>query len=99
MWINYSLGAMARGTVEHDEEVLIGLSLREFIQEYLKTTVVHPRQVHTEALPARGFESRVQVSPLVSAFDDIRWTKPHRAVASAMPVYKPESRFVESHNL
>jgi len=95
----YLLGAMAWRTVEHDEEVLIRVSLGELIQEYLKTTVVHPRQVHTETLPARGFESRVQVSPLVSAFDDIRWTEPKRALASPMPLFKPESRLVEGHNL
>jgi hypothetical protein len=90
---------MAWRTVQDDEEVLIGVALGEFIQEYLKTTLLHPRQVHTEALPARGFESRVQLSPLVSAFDVIRWTEPKRALASPMPVYKPESRLVESHNL
>jgi hypothetical protein len=90
---------MAWRTVEHDEEVLIGLSLGEFIQEYLQASLLHPRQLHTEALPPRGFESRVQLSPLVSAFDDIRWTEPKRALASPMPLFKPESRLVEGHNL
>jgi hypothetical protein len=90
---------MAWRALEHEEKVLIGVSLRESIQEYLKTSVIHPRQLHTETLPARGFESRVQISPLVSAFDDIRWTKPKRAVASVVPVYKPESRLVESQDL
>jgi hypothetical protein len=79
--------------------VLIGVSLREFLQEYLKTSVVHPRQIHTEALPARGFDCRVQISPLASAFDDPRWTETKRAVAPPIPVYEPESRLVESHNL
>jgi hypothetical protein len=89
---------MAWRAVEDDEEVIIRVSLREFIQEYLQTSVVHPWQVHTETLPARGFESRVQVSPLVSAFDDIRWTEPKRALAPPMPLFKPESRLVEGQD-
>ena len=95
----YLLGAMAWRAVQDEEKVMIRVSLGELIQEYLKTTVVHPWQVHTQTLPARGFESRVQISPLVSAFDDPRRTKPHRAVASPMPVYEPEARLVEGHNL
>ena len=93
------LGTVAWGTVEHDEEVMIGVSLREFVQEHLKTPVVHPRQAHTEALPARGFDRRVQIGPLVSAFDDPRRTKPRRTVAPVAPVDKPETRLVESQNL
>src|SRR5215204_7167551 len=87
---------MAGGAVEDDEKVLIGVSLRELLQEYLKASLIHPGQVHTETLPARGFDRRVQVSPRVSAFDDIRWTEPLRAVAPPMPVDQSESRLVES---
>ena len=93
------LGAMAWRAVEDDEKVMIGVSLRELLQEYLKASVVHPGQVHTETLPAGGFDSRVEVSPFVSALDDIRWTEPKRTVAPPMPVYKAESRLVEGQDL
>ena len=93
------LGAMARRAVKDEEEVMIWVPLRELLQEYLEASLIHPGQVHTETLPAGGFESRVQVSPLVSAFHDIRWTEPKRAVAPPMPVYEPEACLVESQDL
>ena len=90
---------MAWRAVEDEEEVLIGVSLRDF-QEHLKTPVIHPGQLHTETLPApRGFDRRVEVCPFVSAFDDIRWTETKRAVAPPMPVYEAEARLVEGQDL
>src|SRR5215204_1469395 len=97
--MHYLLGAMAWRAVEDDEKVVIGVSLCELLQEYLKASVIHPGQVHTETLPGRGFDRRVEISPLVSAFHDPRWTGPHRAVAPPMPVDQSESRLVESQNL
>ena len=97
--MHYALGAMARCAVEDDQEVVIGVPLRELLQEYLKASLIHPGQLHTEILSGRGFKSRVQVSPLVCALHDPRWTEPHRAVAPPMPVYEAESRLVESQDL
>ena len=96
--MNDLLGAMARCAVEDDEEVLIGVALGELLQEYLQASLIHPWQVHTETLSACGFESRVQVSPFVSAFDDIRWTEPKRTVAPPMPVDQSEASLVEGQN-
>ena len=97
--MHYLLGAMARRAVKDEEEVMIWVPLRELLQEYLEASLIHPGPVHTETLPARRFDSRVELSPLVSAFDDIRWTEPKRTVAPPMPVYKAESRLVEGHHL
>ena len=93
------LGAMARRAIEDDEKVMSWVSLGELLQEYLEAAVVHAGQLHTEALSAGGFDRRVQVSPFVSAFDDIRWTEPKRTVAPPVPVYESESRLVEGHHL
>jgi hypothetical protein len=41
---------MARRAVEDEEKVMIGVPLRELLQEYLEASVVHPGQVHTEKL-------------------------------------------------
>jgi hypothetical protein len=95
----YLLGAVARRAVEDDEKVMIGVSLGELLQEHLKASIIHPRQVHAEALSARWLHRCVQISPLVGAFDPIRWTEPERAVASAMPVDQSEARLVESQDL
>ena len=93
------LGAMARRAVKDQKQVLIGVSLGEFLQEHLEASVVHPGQLHAEALSTRRLQRRVQVGPFVGAFDDIRWTEPKRAVASAMPVDQPEACLVEGQNL
>ena len=98
-WMRYSLGAMARRAVEDEEEMLIGVSLGELLQEYLQASFVHPWQVHTEALSTGWLHRRVQIGPLVSAFDDIRWTEPNRAVAPPMPVDQSEASLVESQDL
>jgi hypothetical protein len=71
--MHYLLGAMAWRAVEYDEKVVIGVSLGEFVQEYLQR---HPssipgRRYMQKTLPAGGFERRVQISPLVGAFGDL----------------------------
>jgi hypothetical protein len=97
--MRYLLGAVARRAVEDDEKVMIGVSLGELLQEYLKASLIHPWQLHAEALSTPRLQRRVQVGPFVGAFDDIRWTEPKRAVASAMPVDQSEARLVESQYL
>jgi hypothetical protein len=61
------LGAMARGVVEHDEQVVLGVGLGQFGEENLEAYVVHPRQVKAEAPSRRGLHRRVQVGPFVGA--------------------------------
>src|SRR5215208_4726476 len=93
------LGAVAWGAVEHYQQMVFGVSLREFAEEYLQASVVHPRQVHAEALPRGGLHRGVEVGPLVGAPHDVGRPEPLGAVAPPVPVDQPESRLVEGQNL
>ncbi len=93
------LGAMAWSTVQHDEQVMLGVALREFVEEHLQASVVHPRQIQAEALSGGGLDRRVQVGPFVGALHYIGWSEPRGAVASPMPVDESETSFVEGENL
>jgi hypothetical protein len=42
---------MARSSVEHDEQMVVGLGFGESFEETLQASSVHPRQVKAEALP------------------------------------------------
>ena len=56
---------MARSTIEHDKQVMIGVGFRELIEEGLQVPTVHPEQVKAEALSRSGLDRRIQVGPLV----------------------------------
>ncbi len=73
---------------------MIGVSLGEYVEKYLKTSVVHPRQVHAVALSARGPQRRVQTCPFVGASRHGR-AESLGTVASVMTVDQPEARLVE----
>ncbi len=90
---------MARGTIEHDEQVMIGVGFGELIEESLQAPTVHPGQIKAEALSRDGVERRIQVGPLLSAPDDVGWAKPFGTVAPSVPVDQAKTRFVEGQNL
>ncbi len=93
------LGAVAGGTVDHDEQVVIWVGFGELGEEDLQASVVHPRQVQTKALSRRGLHRRVQVGPFVGAPHRVGRTEPFGAVASVVPVDEPETRLVEGEDL
>src|SRR5688500_7995581 len=92
------LGAVAWGAVEHDEQVVFGVSLRELAEEYLQASVVHPRQLQAEALSGCGLHRRVEVGPLVGASHHLGWTESLGAVAPPVPADEPEACLVEGQN-
>src|SRR5829696_1264694 len=79
------LGAVAGGAIEHYQQVVFGVSLRELAEEYLQASVVHPRQVQADALPRGGLHRGVEVGPLVGA--------------PPVPADQPEACLVEGQNL
>src|SRR5215212_4121860 len=95
------LGAVAGGAIEHYQQVVFGVSLRELAEEYLQASVVHPRQVQADALPRGGLHRGVEVGPLVGAphAHDVGRTEPLRAVAPPVPADQPEACLVEGQNL
>ncbi len=93
------LGAVAWGAVEHDEQVVLGIGLGELLEEHLQTSIVHPRQIHAEALSRRRLHRGVQVGPFVGAPHDVGRAEPFGTVASTVPVDEPETRLVEGKDL
>src|SRR5829696_950363 len=77
---------------------MVGVAFREFVEEDLQASVVHPRQIKRKALSGRWLHRRVQVGPLVGASHDVGRAKPFRAVAPRVPVDEPETRLVEGHH-
>src|SRR5215212_3698993 len=75
---------------------MVGVAFREFVEEDLQASVVHPRQVKTKALSGRGLHRCVQVGPLVGASHHVGRAKSFRAVAPRVPVDEPETRLVEA---
>src|SRR5215208_2699023 len=78
---------------------MVGVAFREFLEEDLQASGVHPRQVKTKALSGRGLHRRVEVGPLVGASHHVGRANPFRAVAPRVPVDEPETRLVEGQNL
>src|SRR4029450_11130663 len=93
------LGAVAWGAVEHYQQVVFGVGLGEFAEEYLQASGVHPRQIKTIALPRGRLHRRVEVGPLVGAPHDVGRPEPLRTVAPPVPVDQPEACLVEGQNL
>src|SRR5918995_4585944 len=90
---------MARGTIEHEEQMVVGVGFREPFEETLQASCVHPGQVHTEALSRCGLERRIEVGPLVGAPDDVGWTKAFGTVSPPVPVDEAKTCFVEGQDL
>src|SRR5215207_1032349 len=90
---------MTRSTIEHDEQMVLGVGFRELFEERLQAPTVHPWKIKTEAFSRCGFDCRIQVGPFVGAPDDVGRAKALRTVSPPMPVDEPETRFVEGQDL
>ena len=91
--------AMAWGTIEDDEQVVMGVGFGKLLKEALQTPTVHPGQVKAETLSRSRLHCRIQVGPFVGAPDDVGWAKALRTVSPPVPVDEAETCFVEGQNL
>src|SRR4051812_19614530 len=92
-------GAVARGVVEHDYQVMVGVGFAKVFQERLKTAPVHAGQVKAQALARCRIDRYVEVGPLVGTPYYVRRTKAFGTITSSVPVDQTEARFVEGQNL
>src|SRR5918994_188578 len=90
---------MARGAIEYDEQVVVGVGLGELFEEDLQASTVHPGQIKTEALSRCGLDRHIQVGPLVGALDDVGRSEPPRTVSPPMPGDGAKTCFAESQDL
>src|SRR5215216_1123647 len=90
---------MAWSTVEHDEQMVVGVSFRESVEETLQASCVHPGQVKAEALSRCGLEGCIEVGPLVGTPDDVGWAKPLRRVSPPVPVDEAKTGFIKGQDL
>ena len=74
---------------------MLRVGFRELVEKYLQTSAIHPRQIKAEALPRCRLDSRIEVSPLVGAPDDVGWTKAPGTVAPPVPVDQAKTRLVK----
>jgi hypothetical protein len=96
---HYLFRAMAWGTIEYEEKMVLGVGFREPFEERLQASAVHPRKIKTEAFSRCGFDCRVEVGPLVGAADDIGWAKALRAVSPLVPVDEAKTCFIKGQDL
>ncbi len=90
---------MARGTIEHHNQAMVGIRLTKTLQERFEAAAIKTRKVNTETL-ARGWIDRsVEVGPLVGAMYHIRRAKPSGTVALLMPADQSEACLIEGQNL
>jgi hypothetical protein len=90
---------MAWGTIEHNEQMVLGVGFGDLFEERLQAPTVHPRKIKTEALSRCGFDCRVEVGPLVGAADDVGWAKALRTVTPPMPVDEAKASFIKGQDL
>src|SRR5215216_7321279 len=90
---------MAWSTVEHDEQMVVGVGFGELFEETLQASCVHPGQVKAEALSRCGLECRIEVGPLVGAPDDVGWAKAFGTVSPPVPVDEAETGFIKGQHL
>jgi hypothetical protein len=62
---------MTRSTIEHNEQMMIGVGFGDLFEERLQASTVHPRKIETEAFSRCWLDRRVEVGPLVGAADDV----------------------------
>src|SRR5919202_2635762 len=90
---------MARSTIEHDEQMVVGVGFGELFEESPQASTVHPGKIKTEALSRCRLDRRIEVGPLVGAPEDVGWTKSLRTVASPVPVDESETCFIKGQDL
>ena len=62
---------MAWSTIEHDEQIVLGVGFGESVEERLQAPTVHPGQGEAEAFSRCGLARCIEVGPLVGAADDV----------------------------
>jgi hypothetical protein len=87
---------MARGTIEYNKQMVVGIGFRELIEERLQAPTVHPRKIQAEALSRCRLNHCIEVGPLVGAFDNVGRTKALRRVSPPVPVDEAKTGFIES---
>src|SRR5215203_854497 len=90
---------MAWGTIEHQEQMVLGVGFGEPFEERLQAPTVHPWQIQTETLSCCGLERRIEVGPLVGTPNDVGRTKALRIVAPPVPVDEAKTGLVEGQDL
>src|SRR5215204_4359197 len=90
---------MAWGTIEHQEQMVLGVGFGEPFEERLQAPTVHPWQIQTEPLSCCGLERRIEVGPLVGTPNDVGRTKALRTVALCVPVDEAKTGLVEGQDL
>src|SRR5215213_3889061 len=90
---------MARSTIEHDEQMVVGVGFGNLFEERLQAPTVHSRKIKTEAFSRCGLDRRVEVGPLVGALDDVGRAKALRTVTPPVPVDQAKTCFIKGHNL
>src|SRR5215210_2822112 len=90
---------MARSTIEHDEQMVLGVGFGELFEETLQTSSVHPRKIKAEALSRCRLERRIQIGPLVGSSHDVGRPKPLRAVSPPVPVDEAKTGFIKGQDL
>src|SRR5215212_1333326 len=86
---------MTRSTIEHNEQMMIGVGFGEPFEERLQAPTVHPWQIQAEAFSRCWLECRVEVGPLVGAADYVGRAKAHRTVAPPVPVDEAKTCFIK----
>lgn len=90
---------MARGTIEHHNQAMVGIHLAEAFQECLETGAVQARQTKAKTLACCRIYCGVEVGPLIGAVHDVRRAKPLGTVALLVPVDQSEACLIEGQNL
>ena len=99
LWQLCLFGGMARGTIEHHNQAMVGIRLTKTLQERFEAAAVKTRKVNTETLARCGIDRSVEVGPLVGAMHHIRRAKPSGTVALLMPADQSEACLIEGQNL
>src|SRR5215217_9251583 len=90
---------MTRSTIEHDEQMMIGVGFGEPFEERLQASTVHPRKIQAETFSRCWLECRVEIGPLVGAADYVGRAKAHRTVAPPVPVDEAKTCFIKGQDL
>jgi hypothetical protein len=76
LWSLYLFGGVARGTIEHHNQAMVGICLTKTLQERFEAAALKTWKVNTETLARCGIDRSVQIGPLVGAMHHIGRTKP-----------------------
>ena len=90
---------MTRSTIEHDEQMVLGVGFGDLFEERLQALTVHPRKIETEAFARCGLDRCVEVGPLIGAANDVGRAKALRTVTPPVPVDEAKTCFIKGQDL